>query len=94
MNIADYIVVAEFKNDSPSEMFIFLEMTCEEIYLAPGHHIELLAKNTETLLPISVFYVVGGLQVFPKQEFDPDWYIRFKGKILKPSITHLSDLEN
>ena len=94
MNIAEYLVVAKFNNDSENELCIFLEMTCEEVYLAPSHSIELLAKKTDNLLPISVSYSAGVLQVHPHREFDPDWYIRFKGKIIKPSVTRLSELES
>jgi hypothetical protein len=90
MSQSDHIVVAEFKNDTVTEMRIFLEMTCEEIYLAPGQHIELLARPTD-LLPITIVYLSDGLQVFPHKEFDPDWMIRFEGKVLKPQYpTRLS----
>ena len=86
-----HIVVAEFTNDSPKEMRIFLEMTCEEIFLAPGHHIELLARPSAGLLPITVAYLEDGLQVFPNREFDPDWMIRFEGRVFKPEYpTRLS----
>ena len=91
MNQSDHIVVAEFKNDTATEMRIFLEMTCEEIYLEPGQHIELLAKPTAGLLPITIAYLSDGLQVFPHKEFDPDWMIRFEGKLIKPQYpTRLS----
>lgn len=84
MSESTHIVVAEFTNDTTSEMRIFLEMTCEEIYLAPGHHIELLARPSDGLRPITVAYLKDGLQVFPNREFDPDWMIRFEGKVFKP----------
>jgi len=91
MSLSEHIVVAEFTNDTTTEMCIFLEMTCEEVYLAPGHHIELLARPSDGLLPITIAYLPDGLQVFPHKEFDPDWMIRFEGKMLKPQYpTRLS----
>lgn len=94
MNPTDYIIVAEFANDTTSEMRIFLEMSCEEIFLSPGHRIELLAKSSDNLLPITIEYISGGLQVFPNREFDPDWHIRFKGEIIKPQYpTRLSEFD-
>jgi hypothetical protein len=93
MTANEHVVVAEFTNDTPSEMRIFLEMTCEEIFLAPGQHIELLAKPSEHLLPLTIAYKPDGLQVFPHKEWDPDWMIRFEGKLIKPQYpTRLSGI--
>jgi hypothetical protein len=94
MNPSDYIVVAEITNDSDKDMRIFLEMTCEEIFLSPGHHIELMARPSDELLPITISYINDGLQIFPNREFDPDWHLRFKEQIIKPQYpTRLSDFE-
>jgi hypothetical protein len=84
MTAAEHVVVAEFTNDTQSEMRIFLEMTCEEVFLAPGQHIELLARPSEHLLPLTIAYLSDGIQVFPHKEWDPDWMIRFEGKLIKP----------
>lgn len=79
MKIDDYIVVGNSSNDTTVEMRIFLEMTGEEIFLSPGHAIELLAKKSDGLLPITVAYVENGLQIFASKEFDVDWHVRFDG---------------
>jgi hypothetical protein len=94
MDPSDYIVVGEFENDGTQEMCIYLELTCEEVYLSPGHKIQLLAKPSEGLLPISVGYSEKGLQIYPHNEFDPDWHVRFNGKLVKAGYpTRISDLE-
>lgn len=93
MNSEEHIVVACFSNDTPAEMRIFLEMTCEEIFLSPGHQIELLARPSEDLLPLTIAWIDDGLQVFPHKEWDPDWMIRFEGQLIKPQYpTRLSEL--
>lgn len=92
MKLDDYVVVGNFSNDTTTDMRIYLEMTCEEIFLSPGHAIELLAKKSDGLLPITVAYVDDGLQIFANKEFDVDWHVRFDGKILKPGYpTRLPD---
>ena len=92
MPTTEHVVVAEFTNDTQSEMRLFLEMTCEEIFLAPGQHIELLAKPSAHLLPLTFAYLKDGIQVFPHKEWDPDWMIR-KGRLIKPQFpTRLSGL--
>jgi hypothetical protein len=83
MNPGEYPIVASFGNDTTREMSLHLEMLAEEVVLGPGHRVELLARPSPHLLPISVHQVEGGLQVFPNQEFDPDWHVRFKGKIIR-----------
>jgi hypothetical protein len=93
MDTSQHIVVAAFTNDTSHEMRIFLEMTCEEVLLAPGHHIELLASASPDLLPITIAYLSDGLQVFPHKEFDPQWMIRFEGKLIRPQYpTRLSGI--
>ncbi len=91
---SDYVVVHEVVNDTEREMRVFLEMTCEEIFLAPGQRMQLLAKPSEDLLPLTVTPLQDGLQIFPNRQFDPDWHIRFKGKLIKPGYpTRLAELE-
>jgi hypothetical protein len=80
---SQYPVVGEFKNGTTSEMHLYLEMVPEEIVLAPGQRIHLLAKPSRGLLPISVCLVEGGLQIHAHQEFDPDWHVIFNGKLVK-----------
>lgn len=92
MNPSQYPIVAELKNDTSREMRIFLELTCEEVFLPPGQKIQLLAKPTDGLAPIVINYIDDGLQIFAQDEFDPDWHIRFMGKIIKPGYpTRLSE---
>jgi hypothetical protein len=50
--------------------------------MAPGHAIELLAAPGEGLLPVSIDYVEGGLQIHSHRAFDPDWYVLFAGKLI------------
>jgi hypothetical protein len=64
-------------------MRLYLEMLGEEVVLAPGHEVELLALPLEDLLPLTVSYVEGGLQIHPHKEFDPDWHVRFMGKAIR-----------
>lgn len=94
MTPAEYWVVGQFINDTREEMRIFLEMTCEEVLLSPGHAVELLARPDADLLPLSINYVEGGLQIHPCRVWDPDWHIRFKGKLIRPGYpTRLSEHE-
>jgi hypothetical protein len=79
----DYPTIGVFTNNTGYEMRLFLEMLAEEIVMAPGHSVELLAKPSEELLPLTVSYVVGGLQIHPHKEFDPDWHVRFKGRVIR-----------
>jgi hypothetical protein len=53
-----------------------------EVVMSPGHEVELLAYPGEGLLPITIDYVEGGLQIHPNKEFDPDWHVRFGGKLI------------
>ena len=84
MNPSEFPIVGEFSNDTKKEMTLYLEMLGEEVVLSPGHSIQLLALPTSTLLPLTIDYVEGGLQIHPYKEFDPQWHIRFKGKLIKP----------
>jgi hypothetical protein len=83
MNPTDYPVAAMFGNDTSEDISLHLEMLAEEVILAPGHRVELLARPSPDLLPISVHQVEGGLQVFPNKEFDPDWHVRFNGRVIR-----------
>jgi len=64
-------------------MTLYLEMLGEEVVLAPGHEVELLALPLPDLLPLTVSYVKGGLQIHPHNEVDPDWHVRFKGQTFR-----------
>ena len=56
--------------------------------------IQLLAKPSDGLLPITIHYVNDGLQVFAAKEWDPDWHIRFMGAVIKPNYpTRLAELQ-
>jgi len=81
---SQYPVVGEFKNDSASELRLYLEMVPEEVVLAPGHEVKLLAKPSRNLLPLHIAYAEGGIQIHAHREFDPDWHILFNGKLIKP----------
>ena len=94
MNPSEYPVLGVFSNDTDNDLSISLEMLCEEIILSPGHSIELLAAPSNNLLPLSICYCSNGIQIYPHKEFDPDWYIRFNGKLIKPAHpTKLSEWE-
>lgn len=94
MTPSDYLVVGEFRNDTTQDLTIYLEMTCEEVVLAPGHAIELLARPSPDLLPLTIDYVAGGIQIHPYQVWDPDWHVRFNGHIVKPGYpTRLTEIQ-
>ena len=94
MQPSDYLVVGQFRNDTPGEIRLLLEMTCEEVILSPGHTVELLARPHPDLLPLTIDVIADGLQVFPYRVADPDWHIRFKAKLIKPAYpTRLSEHE-
>jgi hypothetical protein len=93
MSLENYLTVAHIRNDSATEMRIYLEMVGAEIVLAPGNAVELLARP-DGLLPVTIDYVEDGLQIHPHKEFDPDWHVRFKGKLIRAGHpTILSDCE-
>jgi hypothetical protein len=83
MTAHQHVCVAHFRNDTNGPMSLHLEMLGEEVILAPGHEVELLALPLEGLLPIAVSYVDGGIQVHPHKEFDPDWHVRFRGQLIR-----------
>jgi hypothetical protein len=94
MSTDQYVTVAEFRNESASRITLYLEMLAEEVVMSPGHAVELLARPSDGLLPITVDYVDGGLQIHPYKEFDPDWHVRFRGKVMRAGHpTVLSDYE-
>jgi len=83
MDPNEYSTVASFRNDTDSDISLHLEMLAQEVILGPGHAVELLARSSQDLQPISIHQVQGGMQVFPHKEFDPDWHVRFNGKVLR-----------
>jgi hypothetical protein len=82
-NVSEHVTVGEFRNDTEGQMRLYLEMLGEEVVLAPGHSVELLAKPSANLLPLTIGYVSGGLQIHPCREFDPDWHVRFRGRLIR-----------
>lgn len=94
MRPSEYPIVFSCRNDTTSDLHLHLEMNPEEVILSPGHAIDLLAKPTEDLHPITVDYVKSGLQIHAHREFDPDWYVRFNGQLIKAGYpTRLKDFE-
>jgi len=90
----NFVEVAHVRNESQSEIRLYLEMIGAEVVLSPGHAVELLARPNDGLLPVTIDYVEGGLQVHPREEFDPDWHIRFNGKLIRAGHpTLLSEYE-
>jgi hypothetical protein len=83
MTPSQYPTVACIANESEGDLRLYLEMLGIEVVLSPGHSIELLARPSEGLLPITVDYIESGLQVHPHKEFDPDWHVKFKGKLIR-----------
>jgi hypothetical protein len=91
---SDLVVVGEFRNDTAGDMRLYLELVPEELIMAPGHEITLLARASADLLPIHVAVVNDGLQIHARKEFDPDWHVRFRGKLIKAGTpTRLADHE-
>jgi hypothetical protein len=94
MDPTAYSTVASFGNDTDKDISLHHEMLAEEVILAPGHRLDLLARPSPGLLPISVHRVEGGVQVFPHKEFDPDWHVRFNGKVIRAGHPlRLADLD-
>jgi hypothetical protein len=83
MSSGQHVCVGHFHNDTKRPMTLYLEMLGAEVILDPGHQIELLALPLDGLLPLSIDYVEGGLQIHPHKEFDPDWHVRFNGKLIR-----------
>jgi hypothetical protein len=96
LNSVDYVTVATFSNDTSRDMRIYLEMIGDEVVLSPGHQIDLLARPSKRLHPLTLNYVRDGVQVFAAQDPDPDWHIRFKVHVYRagrPTATRLANLE-
>jgi hypothetical protein len=94
MKPSEYPSVGFFRNDTSSDLHLHLEMIPEEVILSPGHSVDLLAKPNNDLLPLTIDYVDSGLQIHAAREFDPDWHVRFNGKVIKVgSPTRLKEFE-
>lgn len=94
MDPSAYPTVWAIANDTSSDLCLHLEMIPEEVILSPGHSVELLARPTEGLLPLTIEHVPNGFQIHSCREFDPDWHVRFNGKLIKASSpTVLKDFE-
>lgn len=90
----EYVVVGVFKNDTADDMTLYLEMLGEAVVLSPGHSVELLARADPELLPLTISYVDDGIQVHPFRVDDPDWHVRFKGRLIRAGHpTALSEYE-
>lgn len=73
-------------------MKLYLEMVPEEVTLSPGDEVELLARPSEGLLPLGVVRVEDGFHIHAHKEWDPDWHVRFQGKVIKARTpTRLAD---
>ncbi len=92
MTPENYPVVGRFKNETDVAMTLYLEAVPEEVILEPGDEVELLAQPTDNLLPLDVTPVKDGLQIYANNEWDPDWHVRFRGRVIKAgNQTRLSD---
>ena len=92
MTPENYPVVGRFKNETAFAMTLYLEMVPEEVILEPGDEVELLAQPTDNLLPLDVAPVEDGLHIHAHKEWDPDWHVRFRGRVIKAgNPTRLSD---
>ena len=92
MTPENYPVVGRFKNETVFAMTLYLEMLPEEVILEPGDQVELLALPTDNLLPLDVVPVEGGLHIHAHKKWDPDWHVRFRGRVIKAgNPTRLSD---
>ncbi len=87
MTAQQHVCVARFRNDTDAPMTLYLEMLCEEVVLAPGHKVDLLALPLDDLLPLSISYVEGGLQIHPYKVADPDWHVRFRDRVIRAGHT-------
>lgn len=83
MSDSKLVVVGAFTNETSGMMRLYLEMLGEEVLMSPGHSIELLAREDPDLLPLTIDYVDDGLQIHPYRVADPDWHVRFRGKLLR-----------
>jgi hypothetical protein len=78
-----YPVVWSFQNDTQADVRLFLEMVPEEVVLSPGHEVELLARPSADLLPIDIESVDGGFHIHANRDWDPDWHVRFRGRVIR-----------
>jgi hypothetical protein len=92
MTLQDYPIVASFKNDTDGDLSLFLELVPDLVILSPGDEVELLARPSEFLLPLDIQPVEGGFHIHAHKEFDPDWYVRFRGQVVKAN--HPTRLSN
>ena len=86
MQPSEYPSVASFGNETTQDITLYLEMLGEQVVLAPGDCIELLAAPDPDMLPLTVLQVEGGLQIYPYKTFDPDWHVRFEGRIVRAGL--------
>jgi len=92
MTPTNYRVVGKFKNETAAPLTLHLEMVPEQVILEPGDAVELLARPSDSLLPLDIAAVENGLHIHPHKVWDPDWHVRFRGQIIKVSNpTRLSD---
>ncbi|MFV0675967.1 hypothetical protein [Variovorax sp. tm] len=92
MTPENYPVVGRLKNETVFAMTLYLEMLPEEVILEAGDQVELLALPTDNLLPLDVAPVEGGLHIHAHKKWDPDWHVRFRGRVIKAgNPTRLSD---
>lgn len=87
-----YPIVGTFKNETTSDMTLYLEVIPEEVILSPGDEIELLARPSANLLPLVVERVEDGFQIYAHREADPDWHVRYRGCVIKAA--HPTRLSN
>jgi hypothetical protein len=91
-----YPVVMALRNDSDDELVVWLEMLPQQVVLGPGHCIELVARPTEGLLPLTMDYCGNAtLQVHANEVADPDWHVRFNDHLIQLAyVTHLAHFED
>lgn len=96
MPSADLVSVAIISNDTSRDMRLHLEATGDEVVLSPGHKIELLAQSSDEIYPLAINYFDGGMQIYANLDPDPDWHIKFNGRVYsagRPAATRTADLE-
>lgn len=55
--------IGHFSNETDKKITIFLEFTCEEIALSPGHEMEFLAKNKEEHFLVHILYHSNAIKI-------------------------------
>ena len=83
MSPKNYPVVGTFKKETNAEIKLYLEMIPEMVILSPGDEVELLARPSNDLLPISVERVEDGFHIHAYREADPDWHVRYRSLVIK-----------